>query len=249
MGAVLVFEDLTAQKELAAQKRQAEQFQLLGRVVARIADEIKNPLVSVNTFVELIGERYDDPDFRKHFGAVVHRDVRRLVEVFEKLVSLVTGGRLNFSTVDAHEAVSQLVETVDPPDDGIGKHLQLDVTPATEPLLVRVDAGQLRRALQYLVRFLGQNTPGDTARVSLSVGRHEDGGVSEVRILVGSRTASVPPDKLERVFDPVHMVQESLIDVGPAVSQRLVEALGGRLAMRQGKHELAFLVSLPAATP
>jgi nitrogen-specific signal transduction histidine kinase len=249
MGAVLVFEDLTAQKELAAQKRQAEQFQLLGRVVARIADEIKNPLVSVNTFVELIGERYDDPDFRKQFGAVVYRDVRRLVEVFEKLVSLVTGGRLNFSTVDAHEVVSQLVETVDPSDDGIGKHLQLDVAPAAEPLLVRVDAGQLRRALQYLVRFLGHNTPGDAARVSLSVGRHEDGGVSEVRILVGSRTASVSLDKLERLFDPVHMVQEGLIDVGPAVSQRLVEALGGRLAMRQGKHELAFLVSLPAATP
>ena len=71
LGAVLVFEDLTAQKELAAQRREAEQFQLLTRVVARIADEIKNPLVSINTFIELIGERYDDPDFRQHFSAVV----------------------------------------------------------------------------------------------------------------------------------------------------------------------------------
>src|SRR5216117_4297914 len=61
LGAVLVFEDLTAQKELAAQRRQGEQTQLLTRVVARIADEIKNPLVSINTFIELIGERYDDP--------------------------------------------------------------------------------------------------------------------------------------------------------------------------------------------
>ena len=67
LGAVLVFEDLTAQKELAAQRREAEQFQLLTRVVARIADEIKNPLVSINTFIELIGERYDDPDFRSTF--------------------------------------------------------------------------------------------------------------------------------------------------------------------------------------
>src|SRR2546422_4599715 len=92
LGAVLVFEDLTAQKELAAQRRQGEQTQLLTRVVARIADEIKNPLVSINTFIELIGERYDDPDFRKHFSSVVRRDVRRLVEVFEKLAALVTEG-------------------------------------------------------------------------------------------------------------------------------------------------------------
>ena len=58
LGAVLVFEDLTAQKQLAAQRREGEQLQLLTRVVARIADEIKNPLVSINTFIELIGERY-----------------------------------------------------------------------------------------------------------------------------------------------------------------------------------------------
>jgi signal transduction histidine kinase len=43
------------------------------------------------------------------------------------------------------------------------------------------------------------------------------------------------------------MVQESLIDVGPAVSQRLVEAVGGQLTVRQGRHELHFLVTLPLA--
>src|SRR2546422_11648112 len=74
LGAVLVFEDLTAQKELAAQRRQGEQTQLLTRVVARIADEIKNPLVSINTFIELIGERYDDPDFRKQIGRASCRE-------------------------------------------------------------------------------------------------------------------------------------------------------------------------------
>jgi PAS domain S-box-containing protein len=248
LGSVLVFEDLTAQKELAAQKRQADQFQLLTRVVARIADEIKNPLVSINTFIELIGERYDDPDFRRHFSSVVRRDVRRLVEVFEKLAGLVTEGELNFSTVDAYEVVTQMVEAIDLADDGVGKHLQLDLAPATEPQLVKVDATQLRKALTYLIRYLTHNSPSDLAKISLSIGRHtEPDGSQDVRILIGSRTASVPADKLDRLFDPVHTVQESLIDVGPAVSQRLVEALGGRLDVKAGRHELAFLVSLPPA--
>jgi PAS domain S-box-containing protein len=248
LGAVLVFEDLTAQKELAAQKREADQFQLLTRVVARIADEIKNPLVSINTFIELIGERYDDPDFRRHFSSVVRRDVRRLVEVFEKLAGLVTEGELNFATVDAYEAVTQLVEAIDLAEGGLGKHLQLDVAPASEPFPVKVDATQLRKALSYLIRYLTHNSPNDLAKISLSVGRHaEPDGGHDVRILVGSRTAAVSADKLERLFDPVQMVQESLIDVGPAVSQRLVEALGGRLGVRQTRHELSFVVSLPPA--
>jgi PAS domain S-box-containing protein len=248
LGAVLVFEDLTAQKALTAKNREADQFQLLTRVVARIADEIKNPLVSINTFIELIGERYDDPDFRKHFASVVRRDVRRLVEVFEKLAGLVTEGELNFSVVDAYEVVTQLVEAIDLADDGVGKHLQLDVSPEKEPQWVKVDAAQLRKALSYLIRYLTHNSPSDLAKIALSVGRHDAAdGSAEIRILVSSRTAEVAPDKLDRIFDPVQMVQESLIDVGPAVSQRLIEALGGRLRHRQTRHELAFVVSLPPA--
>ena len=145
LGAVLVFEDLTAQKELAAQRREAEQFQLLTRVVARIADEIKNPLVSINTFIELIGERYDDPDFRKHFSAVVHRDVRRLVEVFEKLAGLVTEGELHFSIVDAREVVGHLVDAIDLADEATGKHLQVEVVPES---VAAAHQGRRRSAAQ-----------------------------------------------------------------------------------------------------
>jgi len=249
LGAVLVFEDLTAQKELLTQKRQVEQTQLLTRVVARIADEIKNPLVSINTFIELIGERYDDPDFRKHFSSVVRRDVRRLVEVFEKLAGLVTEGELNFTTVDVHTVVDDVVTAIELVDEVPARALQLDVTRETTPQVVKVDPVQLRKALSYLIWYLAHNSPPDQARVSVSVARHsEREGGEGVRILIGSRTASVPPEKLHRVFDPVQMVQESLIDVGPAVSQRLVEAVGGQLTVRQGRHELHFLVALPFAT-
>jgi len=215
--------------------------------VARIADEIKNPLVSINTFIELIGERYDDPDFRRHFSSVVRRDVRRLVEVFEKLAGLVTEGELNFATVDARDVVGQMADSIDLADDAAGKQLHVEVASESAPQPVKVDIAQLRKALLYLIRYLAHNSPSEQARVALSVGRHEDTeGNTDVRILVGSRTASVASERLQRLFDPVHMVQESLIDVGPAVSQRLIEALGGQLRLKQTRHELAFQVTLPA---
>lgn len=248
LGAVLVFEDVTAQKELAAQKRQAGESQLLGRVVARIADEIKNPLVSINTFVELLDERYDDPDFRKAFSSVVRRDVRRLVQVFEKLAGLVSEGELHFSVVDANTIVTDVVTAIDVSEEGLGKRLEvLDVGREATPQPVRVDVAQTRKALSYLIWYLAHNSPGDQASVSISIGRHgQPEGDESVWILVGSRSASVPADRLQRLFDPVQMAQESLLDVGPAVSQRLLEAQGGQLRLRQGRHELAFLVALPA---
>lgn len=246
LGAVLVFEDITAHKELEAQKSQADQLQLLTRVVARISDEIKNPLVSINAFTELLDERYDDADFRTRFTDVVRRDVRRLVQVFEKLTGLTSEGELNFTTVDVRSVLDHFATVVEAGDDAAGRGAQITVLPGDRPLVVKVDAPKLRKALAYLVRYLAHNSPAGEAKVSLTMEHFEaaDSGES-ARILVASRTATVPPERLDRLFDPVHTVQESLIDIGPAVSQRLVEAFGGSVRFRQSRHELAFLVMLP----
>ncbi|MGH7354326.1 MAG: ATP-binding protein, partial [Candidatus Rokuibacteriota bacterium] len=96
--------------------------------------------------------------------------------------------------------------------------------------------------------YLAWSSSEERTKVSLSVGRHDDGG-SSVRIMIASRSARIPPERAQRLFDPVHMVQESLVDVGPAVSRRLVEALGGRLHLREGRHQVAFVISLPSANP
>jgi PAS domain S-box-containing protein len=248
LGAVLVLEDVTGRKEVATRKQQAEQFQLLTRVIGRIADEIKNPLVSINTFVELIEERYDDTDFRKTFSSVVRRDVRRLAQVFEKLAGLVSEGELNCVAVDAREVVDQLATGAEIAEDSPGKALKVDVDLGPEPQTVVVDPRYLRRALAYLVWYLSANSPGEQPHVTLALGRvGANEGAEQVRILVGSKTAAVASERLTRLFDPIYMVQESLVDVGPAVSQRLIEAQGGAVTLRRSHSEVVFEITLPLA--
>lgn len=259
LGAVVVFEDLTAVKQLAAEKRQAEQFQLLTRVVARIADEIKNPLVSINTFMELLDERYEDADFRHHFSTVVGRDVRRLVQVFERLSALVSEGEFNFEIVDlpglVEECLAGVGAVAGEPADGArllhlqdeasGKRLSVSVYPEGGPYRVKADPVQLKKAIAYLLWYLMRKTPGAEARLSISIGR--EAGQNTIRLIVASRTAQVEAEELQRVFDPMKAVQESLIDVGPCVSQRIIEAQGGKLEVRRGRGETSFLATLPVA--
>jgi PAS domain S-box-containing protein len=246
MGAVLVFEDVTAQKELALQTRQAAEAQLLTRVVARIAEEIKNPLVSINSFVELLDEQYDDPEFRKTFTALVHRDAWRLVQVIETLTGLVGQGTLDFTVVDAHSLLAGAPSTITVDKHGEKSIEIVDASTESAPLLVKVDVAQTRKALSYLIGFLAHNTPGDIPQVTCSVARHTSAErMEEAYILIASATAAVDAERLQSLFDPVQMVQQSLIDVGPAVSQRLIEAQGGRLRRREGRRDLSFLVSFP----
>jgi signal transduction histidine kinase len=258
LGAVMVFDDLSAAKQLAEEKRQAELYQLLTRVVARMADEIKNPLVSIHTFMELLEDRFEEVEFRERFAAVVGRDVRRLVEIFEKMSALVTEREFKFEAVDVRELVDECVaglgtsagsEVADSErlrsftDAASGKRVAMSLHGGADGLVVKGDRGQLKKALSYLVWFLMRRSPGEEAKLSISIERPSE---EAVQVLMASRTAQLKGDELHRIFDPVKVVQESLIDVGPCVSQRIVEAHGGRLQARQGRHEVSFLLTLPA---
>jgi nitrogen-specific signal transduction histidine kinase/DNA-binding NarL/FixJ family response regulator len=260
MGAVLVFEDLTAQRQLAQEKRAAEQLELLTRIVARIADEIKNPLVSINAFMELITERYDDAAFRHQFSSVVGRDVRRLVQIFDKLAALVTERDYKREPLDirtvAEECLAEMGAQPLPAangearlltfaDESTGKHVTATLSHEGASFLVKGDHGMLKKAIAYLVWYLLRKTPGQEAKVALVLSRLE--GENRIRLAVTSRTAEVRADELLRIFDPIQVVQENLIDVGPCVSQRIVEGQGGRLEARPGRGEVTFTATLPAA--
>ena len=258
LGAVVVFEDLTAQRQLAMERRAADQLQLLTRVVARIADEIKNPLVSINAFMELLQERYDDVSFRYHFTSVVGRDVRRLVQMFDKLAALVNEGDYKRDVVDIRGAIEEcLIEmgVAEMPalpsdshllsftDDSTQKLVTVNFSHEGGPFLVKGDRDMLKKAIAYLIWYLLRKTPGQEAKIALGVSfmTHAE----PLRITVASRTAEVRPDELLRIFDPIQVVQESLIDVGPCVSQRILEAQGGHLDIKQGRAEVAFTATLP----
>jgi len=262
LGAVLVFEDLTAQRQLAQEKRAAEQLQLLTRVVARIADEIKNPLVSVNAFMELIGERYDDPSFRHQFSSVVGRDVRRLIQIFDKLAALVNEGDYKRDIVDlramAEECLAEMgaqalasangeARLLTFADESTQKHVTATLSHEGPSFLTTGDRSMLKKAIAYLVWYLLRKTPGTEAKIAVSISRLT--GEDRVRLTVASRTAEVRPEELRGIFDPIQVVQENLIDVGPCVSQRIIEAQGGRLEAKQGRGEVSFTATLLAAQP
>ena len=260
MGAVLVFEDLTAQRQLAQERRSADQLKLLTQVVARIADEIKNPLVSINAFMELIGERYDDATFRNQFSTVVGRDVRRLVQIFDKLAALVNDGDYKRETLDlrqvAEECLAELGAQVLPAasnearllsftDESTQKHVTATLSHEGPSLLVRGDHGMFKKALSYLIWYLLRKTPGPEAKISVSMSPLT--GEGRVRLTVASRSAEVRAEELQAIFDPIQVVQENLIDVGPSVSQRILESQGGRLEAKQARSEVSFTASLPAS--
>jgi PAS domain S-box-containing protein len=258
-GAVMILDD-PAPRHLLHRERQATQsLDLLNRVLLRLTDEIKNPLVSIYTFLELLPQRYDDPEFRDRFFSVVGRDTKHLISLVDKLIVL-AGEReykLDFCDVrdlvnDAladlalrferprttHEAAIFLLEV---PDRG-DRLTAVLYTPETD-LVVKADRDQLGKALGYLVRFLMARVEPD-GRVAIHVVPEPD-SPRTARISLVGKPATLTESERERLFSPLAIASERLLDVGPSVSQKIVEAHGGTLTVSGAEGEIRFVIGLP----
>ena len=132
-------------------------------------------------------------------------------------------------------------------DEEGNRTIQLAVYYQAEALTALGDRAQLVKALSYLIWYLMRKCPHE-GKLALSVGRHRNKNSDQerVQIVIAARKAAMTDVELQRIFDPLAVVQESLIDVGPSVSQRIIEAQGGHVEVKRGKDEVSFVVLLPA---
>jgi len=263
-GSVMVFDDLTSQKQLYEERRRAHQFDYLNKVASRMAFEIKNPLVSIQTFIELLDEHYDDAEFRNQFSRVVSQDIHTINVITEKLVSLASDIAYQFEPGDVNNLLHALESTLNferrPTLTGDSDDAVVDLVDIRESSgielacqeglpVVRFDAEQLYKALMYIVAYLSQNT--NSSKKILVVSRYRQPKADAYRgdrilISLTGKNAKVDDEELEKLFDPFDAEHHTLVDIGPSVSQKIIEEHGGSLDFHlEKKGELTFEVTLP----
>lgn len=263
VGAVMTLEDPRPRQRLARERQTTQSLDLLNRVLLRLTDEIKNPLVSIYTFLELLPHRYEDTEFREKFFEVVSRDTQNLISLVDKLIILAGEREYKVDFCDLRELVHQALEDVtvrwehsraaqdaaifvlqasDRPD----RVTAIVYTPDPD-LIVKADRDQLGKAIGYLIRFL-LNRLGGEGRLAIHALRDPDNPRAARLSLVG-KPASLGAAERERLFSPLAIASERLLDVGPSVSQKIVEAQGGTLAVGGDEGEIRFVLTLPRTTP
>ncbi|MBI2468334.1 MAG: GAF domain-containing protein [Candidatus Rokubacteria bacterium] len=258
-GAVMIIDDPTPRHLLQRERQTTQTLDLLNRVLLRLTDEIKNPLVSIYTFLELLPQRYDDPEFRETFFSVVGRDTQHLISLVDKLITLAGEREYKVDFCDMRDLLNDALEDLairferpkaaqdaaifllQPPDRN--DRLTAVLYTSDTDLVVKADRDQLGKALGYLIRFLMNRVEGN-GRVAIHALPDPD-EPRTVRLSILGKPATLSLADRERLFSPLAIASERLLDVGPSVSQKIVEAHGGTLTVGGEEGEIRFVLTLP----
>ncbi len=244
LGSVMIFDDIRARKKMEAEKLHSEQLEMLNSFVGQLTHEIKNPMVAIQTYAELLPEKYDDKDFRNTFSEMVNREIHRLNELVEQLIAFSSPLRYQLEILDVHDVLDMAVDYLN--YDGRGSEVSVKKQYCGDQIKVKVDKTNLARALSYLLQFFSGNAVDSGVIYIKTACLAEGAATGMVNILITDSTTTVGKEQLDKLFDPLSIKPDSMMSLGLPVSKKIIEDHEGmlRVAQKNGSY-LKFGVALP----
>jgi signal transduction histidine kinase len=231
--------DLEQSRQVIAR---SERLSAVGTLAAGLAHEIRNPLVSIRTFTQLLPERLDDPEFRSRFLDLTLSEVDRICALVSELLAFARPAPTTLERMDLVGCVERLCLLLSSQARTRGVHLGM-----SEPsydIHVVADEDQLKQVVMNVVLNAIQSCI-DGGRVQVSCYR-SDAHDGSACIEVVDNGCGIPDDAIGRIFDPFFTTRSEGTGLGLSVAHRIVTSHGGTIDVRSRVgHGSTFVIRLP----
>ncbi len=212
-------------RALELQGQQEAHLAAIGRMSARLAHEIRNPLGMVRGAAQHLRSPGLPRSDRESLLSLIDQETRRLEHLSQEVLSFCRPPPVTPAPMELvaflHDFVRQAA--LDPGQPPVV------VEPLPDSCRVQADADALRQVVWNLVRNAREATvaAGVAAAVRLSLAPTPTG----VALRIKDRGIGLSPEVQERLFEPFFSGKARGFGLGLAISRRLVESMGGRLTL------------------
>lgn len=221
--------------------RRLDRLASLGLLSAGMAHEIKNGLVAIKTFIELLLKKGEDRELTR----VVERELNRIDWMVGQMLRFAAPGKDEFAPVRVHNLLDHSLRLIE--HQLTGKMISLKRNYQAASDAVMGDEYQLQQAFMNLlfnaIEAMGMN---GTLTVNTET-VEEKKGEYRLRIQVHDTGAGIAPENLARLFEPFFTTKKNGTGLGLAICQRIVQEHDGEIrAESELKKGATFMVLLPA---
>jgi len=107
-----IIEGALERAHFSAKVQHTEQLATVGLLGASLAHEIRNPLVTIKTFVQLLPKHYQDAAFREKFFRLIGDEVGRIDQLTDQLLDLASPRTYEAKIVRLHPVLTASLDLV-----------------------------------------------------------------------------------------------------------------------------------------
>ena len=205
----------------------------------RVAQEIKNPMVAINTFAQLLPRKYESEDFREAFSRVVQKEVTRINNVVETLFDFARRAELILRPADVNEAVKNILRSFDEELAARAIHLETQWDPESPE--ANIDVAHFSQAVHSVLQNSIDAMPsGGTLKVST---KRRNG---QCEILIADTGPGIPKEEAPLIFMPFYSTKERGMGLGLSIAVRIMQQHSGDVKLVESPQGGgAFAISVP----
>ncbi len=245
VGAMAMIEDLTAEQMMREKQEQLERTAFWTELAASMSHQIRNPLVAIRTFAQLLPEKYDDPEFRNEFWKLVPKEVDRLNEIIDLINNFAHPPELVFTPLDLKKTIQNGIEFVRflfP-----SKNIQIETSIEENLPPVKGDEHAIAECLAHLLTNAVEATEEQkNSRVVLTV-KNLNSTTNSVAMTVQDNGHGIPPEIRNKVFSPFCTTKPLGMGLGLPIVQRTVLDHNGRLHIDTSNKGTSVTIMLPVS--
>jgi len=219
VGTVHLSRDVTELKTLRERVAHSERMAALGELAARVAHEIRNPLISIGGFARRLEKKLSNDT--AEYAKIIVNEVTRLENILKEILGFVKSSRVNKVSVDINEFVNNIIDffapTISEKQNTIVKEL------SETPLISSIDPDRIKEALLNIIANASQAT--DHGIITVKT-RQED---NEAVIELSDTGCGIKPEDLKNIFNPFFTTKPQGTGLGLAVTHKIIQEHDGKV--------------------
>ncbi|RIN89626.1 GHKL domain-containing protein, partial [Mammaliicoccus sciuri] len=222
-----------------------EKLRLIGTLAANTAHEIKNPLTSINGFIELTRMKYDKDKQDHHFN-IISEELDRINNIVTQFLFLGKPTNLAYSNVDINQSIKEVSQFL---KYELEQHnINIALTLPDSPIYAFISEDQLKQILINLIQN-AKDALLDVEQPEIEI-QLQHTHAKQATIIFKDNGTGMSKETQQKIFDPFFTTKESGSGLGLYLSKKLIEDWEGEISVFTNMTKgTTFMITIPTIKP
>jgi signal transduction histidine kinase len=238
-------EKIEREKQFENRLRHSERLASLGRLVAGVAHEVRNPLATIRLRVQMCSRESTNPRVRESC-TVALLEIERLNEMVNRLLNFTRPVQLHLTAVDLRSLIQERIESF----RDLSAHCRVGIASDVSSSLptLHLDRNRMAQVFDNIIQNAIEAMADSGGTLFVSATTHIVNGNEPTRVSVEFRDTGkgMSPSILSRAFDPFFTTKASGTGLGLSICHELMSAHGGEIhAKSESDRGTSVRVTIP----